>query len=143
MYLLMTEIGHLGLSIIAGYVSFKRSRRLLSYFLAILSGFLVDLDHVIDYFLHKGLKFDLRSFISGQHYHDTNTSYILFHSWELILVLGVLLIFNKKKDLLFPIFLGLLFHLIWDYLTNPIHWYTYFLIGRYLQGFALNRLFVF
>lgn len=143
MYFIITEIGHLSLSLLAGYVCFKSYKRISGFAPALLSGFLVDLDHLIDYFIHKGLGFDLSNFISGRHYHETNTAFIFFHSWELVFLLGVLAYFSKKKHIWCPLILGLTLHLLWDYLTNPAHWYTYFIIARYLQGFALDKLFVF
>ncbi|OGC59880.1 hypothetical protein A2380_01085 [candidate division WWE3 bacterium RIFOXYB1_FULL_43_24] len=143
MYLLTTEMGHLAFSLVAGYFCFKRYKRLSSYVVALLSGFFVDLDHLLDYFIHRGFYFNLSDFLSGQHYHETNTSFIFFHSWELVLLLGVFAYFSKKKHIWCPLILGLTLHLLWDYLTNPAHWYTYFIIARYLQGFALDKLFAF
>lgn len=143
MYIILTEMGHLSLSLLIGYACFKFFKRISGFVPALLSGFFVDFDHLIDYFIHKGLSFDVSNFISGRHYHETNTSYIFFHSWELVLFLGVLTYYSKKKYFWCPLVLGLTFHLLWDYLTNPVHWYTYFFTARYLLGFALDKLFVF
>src|SRR3989339_240628 len=143
MYLLLTEMGHLGISLMLGHLIFKRYKRVLSYILALISGFLVDLDHLLDYFIHEGLKFDPSNFFFGLHYHETNTSYIFLHSWELVLLPGVFTFFSRKKYIWLPLVLGLVGHLIWDHLTNPAYWYTYFLTARYLHGFALEKLFAF
>lgn len=143
MYFITTELGHLVLSLAAGYVCYRLYKRGSSWILALLSGFLVDLDHFLDYFVLRGLRFDLRDFISSRYYHDTNQVYILLHSWELVLLLGVLSIFSKKKYIFCPLALGLALHLVWDHLTNPAYWYTYTLIGRCVQDFMLTRLFAY
>ncbi|GIW69580.1 MAG: hypothetical protein KatS3mg101_0327 [Patescibacteria group bacterium] len=143
MYFLTTEFGHLALSLAAGYVCFRLYRRMSSWVFSLISGFLVDLDHLFDYFVFRGLQFDLGDFISSRYYHDTNQVYILLHSWELVVVLCVLFIFSKKKYIFCPLVLGLALHLVWDHLTNPAYWRTYFLIGRYLEGFTLDKLFAY
>jgi len=143
MYFISTELGHLVLSLVAGYICYKSYKRWSSWFWAVLSGFLVDLDHLFDYFLLRGWQFNLPDFISSRYYHEANRVYILLHSWELVLLLGVVSIFSKKKHVFCPLALGLALHLIWDHLTNPAYWYTYTLIGRYVQDFMLTRLFAY
>lgn len=141
MYLLLTEMGHLGLSLFAGYVCYRLCKRRISYVLAIISGFLVDFDHYVDFLLWGGKWYDLAGFLSGTQYNLGAPCYIVFHSWELVLLLGVLTVISKKKYIFCALLLGLIFHLIWDYVTNPAYWYAYFWIGRFLNGFDLARIF--
>lgn len=142
MFFFLTELGHFAVSGVVSFFCFRRFKTSKSLILPLISGFLVDLDHFIDYFLYRGPHFNLRDFISGTHYHSSNQVYIIFHSWELVLLFLIASYATKKKDIFIPLALGLAGHLLWDHLTNPALWYSYFLTGRFLVGFELTKLFI-
>ncbi len=144
MYLMFTEIGHLLLAVVVGVLMYKKFHSKLSFVLPFLSGFFVDADHLIDYFIHNGFVFDLANFLTGAHYHLAGSTFIIFHSWELAAILLLLSFFAKKlRSIFLPLALGLLAHLVWDQITNPAYWYTYFWVARIYCRFQLNSLFRF
>src|SRR4030043_606322 len=55
----------------------------LAYILFFIAGSIfIDLDHLADYILHFGLRFDLKKFMVSQ-YLESGRVYIVLHSWEL------------------------------------------------------------
>ncbi|MBI2620894.1 hypothetical protein HYW61_01550 [candidate division WWE3 bacterium] len=78
------------------FVLWKPARSATNYLFGFLATTLVDLDHLLDYFLYKGFGFSLDEFVSGRYFHVNRMIIVIFHSWELVIFL--LLCFLLKKD---------------------------------------------
>ena len=97
---------------------------------ALIGGFFIDLDHLIDYIATYGFHFNLNCFLHGCQYLATKHVYIIFHGWELIVVLAVI------AGLLLT---GLLAHLIIDSITNEIALFGYSFFYRLFNNFELEK----
>lgn len=135
---------HISLSILAGLIVgrvFKQYR--LSVGVALVSGFLVDFDHFIDYFLAFGASFNLNYFIKGYQFLKSDKLYIIFHGWEYaVFFLFLAIVFKRKlkKAIFGGLALGLLFHLSADVIIDQVPPVTYSLIYRAKNNFQMEKL---
>lgn len=112
---------------------------LYSLIASLIGGVFIDLDHLIDYFLAFGFKYNLSYFLSGYQFLKSNKSYILFHSYELVFFL-ILLAFILHLYILAVVGLSILFHLITDLFINKLTIKFYFLFYRLKKNFNLKYL---
>lgn len=104
----------------------------------LLVGIFIDLDHLIDYFIYFGLKFNLADFLKGL-YLKSGKIYLFLHSWELIVPLWIWGIYFKQETLAWAITIGFITHLLIDEYNRkePL---MYFLTFRVLNGFKLEKI---
>lgn len=98
----------------------------------------VDTDHLLDYglYLYKSRKKpSLTYFLTGKYFKDSNCLYILFHSWEIPIVLFVLY-FLTNNVIFLVIACSFTGHYIVDYCTNFVRPESYFFFFRYRSGFT-------
>jgi hypothetical protein len=106
------------------------------------SSVLVDSDHAIDYLIirRRVVSFQemMKAFCS---FKIINKNYFIFHSWELIVFLGIIILYNPFP-LFIAVFVGFLLHLTCDqlYNTNFLGKYNcraffYFFIYRLVYDF--------
>ena len=113
--------------------------------LALLAGWLIDLDHVLEYFLVFGPHFNLIYFLQGREFLLSDKIHILFHAWEWVLLLGSVacLIWKKKRTIaivLITIAAGIFIHLWTDVFINQYAPQNYSIIYRATQGFSAPKL---
>ena len=132
----MNVPGHIATSLVAS--SF------LGYFLkswqaaaaCLVGGILIDLDHLLDYCLHKKKMCwrykDLYDYCieekQGRHYE-------IFHSYELLLILWLLILYTWFNEIFFGFVFGMTVHILFDQLVNDVYPLAYFLICRMKYGF--------
>ena len=106
-----------------------------------LSGVLIDLDHFWDYFRNEGLKFNFYDFFN-KFYRKQYKKYCLpFHSWELVLVLGLCTQIFPGNKILIGGFLGTFQHLFFDQLFNSVKPLGYFFLYRLNYRFKDTHIF--
>ncbi|HBR13927.1 MAG TPA: hypothetical protein DD723_00055 [Candidatus Omnitrophica bacterium] len=107
-----------------------------------LSGFFIDLDHHIDYFLsEKKIPFkyqELYDFCSDA---QKGRIYLFFHSYELLALLWSLIFFLPHQGIWLGIVLGATVHVLCDQIFNPFKKYAYFFTYRMKYGFDKRKLF--
>lgn len=104
-------------------------------FLVITGGFIIDLDHLLDYFLYyKKRSLDLEKFLKAS-FLESGKVYLFLHSWELCLglVLGGIF-FQNWALLMFTLSMGM--HLFIDAIQRKNPWF-YFLTYRIFHRFDL------
>lgn len=130
-------LSHLCLGLVgAGLVYFAYKNRLyaLSFFIG---SVFIDLDHLIDYFLYYGFRFNLKKFLSLG-YLASGKVYMPLHSWELFFIIFFLsIIFDLTPLFFFSLAVGV--HLLFDTLhrVRPLF---YCLIYRASKGFDAHFL---
>jgi hypothetical protein len=110
--------------------------------LCFVSGFLMDLDHVLEYIIHYGWKaFNIKKLYLACEQTPKQEGelafrklYFVFHAAEFMLVLWVLTIFLRNKYIL-ALTLGYSAHLVMDYIGNSAHLKFYFISWRALNSF--------
>ena len=130
---------HIFFSLCAGLIVWRIWKKPLPAFLGgILGGFLVDLDHFIDYFWAFGFNWNWFYFKNAFPVLKSGKIYVLFHGWEFvaILVLLVFLFRNKyAKTIFLSLALGLFFHLWTDVVIDEVSPKAYFLTYRIAHNF--------
>lgn len=100
------------------------------------AGTLIDIDHFFDYlFLNHG-DLNYRSLVKWCEDYKLKNILLLFHSWEIII--PGLLLSNGKPSLF--IFIGAIYHLIFDQFTNQSKILTYFLSYRLINKLDSNKI---
>lgn len=134
--MLKEEFVHFILSIIAGAIVGCFFNNWWAIPIALISGFLIDADHLIDYCLYNRGKFSLAEFKSGEYFDKSGKVYVFFHGFEFTAILiacGV--IFPKLGWLFYSLGFSNLLHLVFDTIANKPIWQTYFLTYRAAKKF--------
>jgi len=150
MGLLLHELIHLTSSLLAAFFVcrlFNKCKLYIAIISSIIAGFLIDFDHLVDYFFAFGIHFNLNYFLKGYQFLKSDRMYIPFHSWELVILLLILFLvlsnFKNRvvlKTILLSFCVALFFHLIADVWVNKIPTTSYFLIYRIKNNFDLKLL---
>ncbi len=146
--LLLSEIIHFSTALLIGFLISRRwGKPKLVYPAAIFGAFLVDIDHLVDYFLAFGFDFNLIQFLSGYHFLISDKLYIPLHGWEVVLLFLLFFWwFTKKKSntakIIFLILsISLFTHLVEDVFTNRgLTAKTYSLVYRASNNFEIEEI---
>lgn len=114
----------------------KKTKDIKLSLIPLLLAYLMDIDHLIDYWDYYGLGFSLSKFVDLKYFEIPGRAYIPFHAWEWALLLLPFSIKKGWKSRITAINLGVLAHLIWDMLTVG-SFFFYSIIYRYLTGFRI------
>jgi len=110
-------------------------------FLAFFSGILIDLDHLVDYFLVYKTNLEAKKFLAGHQFLESKKAYVFLHGWEwiiIILLVGFLTGFMRPA---IAMALGILGHLIVDQTLGFKHEpLFYFLTYRFIKKFDFEDL---
>lgn len=137
---------HIFFSLVAGFIVWKLWKKpVASFIFGVVGGVLVDLDHVIDYFLAFGWNIRFEYFAKGYEFLKSDKIYILLHGWEYVIILAVLAIWIFKnrtaKSVILALALGLFFHLGFDASANEgAKFSTYSIANRIHKNFELKDL---
>jgi len=126
---------------LAGYYFKKLSIGLIAGFLG---GFLIDLDHVLEYFLVFDWSFNIQHFLQGRQFLISDHIYLWFHAWEYVVILIIMAkLFYQRRSFaifLFVLALAASVHLLSDSLINnyPLKYYS--LVYRQEMDFSAEKL---
>ena len=133
--LFIQEIFHGVIAMPFAYLIYKKTKSLKHFLLVILFAYAIDVDHLIDYFLYFGLRFNLADFLSGVYFEVTNRAVVPFHAWEWLALLGLVAYKRGWKSLFTVLALSLLAHLIFDSITVGSALF-YSIMYRWFNGFT-------
>lgn len=134
-FLIISELQHLSLTLAIAFFLFWRYRNWRLIPVCFLFGFLIDVDHLFDYFAYYGFNIGLARFFDVCSYVEASSkAYIFFHGWEYLLpfwLIGRWLGKKKKiKGLEWAIFLSYFGHLLIDNFSFSITlWLTLLFIA--------------
>lgn len=107
---------------------------------AFLSGFLIDLDHVLECYINYGRKFNIWQTIKVCENCELKKAYFFLHSYELILVYSALVCWLGLGPAWYGIALGLAFHVVLDALFNSYHPNGLFFVARHRRKFEYSKI---
>lgn len=143
MSLIQHELGHFFVFLLLYFVIFQLVPQLykLKYFLVgLITTIFMDLDHLLEYFLYAGFKFDPQLILSGDYFILGQKIIVLFHAWELVFLLVLLQCsFIKRKFYNYiplVIALGIFAHLLFDIYTYDFDLLNYSIIYRSISDFS-------
>ena len=138
MSLLLSELGHLLITLLIGLMLYRKFKTFIVFPAVFLTGFLLDVDHLVDYFLFYGLHFNLGRFLLERHFIDAGTVIVPLHGWEYIPLLVILGVKTHHKAFFYALAFGLLGHITWDLTHNQAHFLSYSILYRTLNHFSLS-----
>ena len=122
------------------YLVFKSSA---AFFASLIGGVLIDMDHLLDYYLQEGVSaFRLKSIYLWCSEQKFKFTYLFLHSIELIFLIWCIISLFKLGVAWIAMAVGLTQHLLLDILLNKgkIYSYSYFLSYRISKGFKKEGL---
>lgn len=104
---------------------------------SLIGGILIDLDHLLDYCIHRGINFNVKNFFIWCYNNQWNTLIVFFHSFELILIFWLAIFIFNLGIFWIGLAIGISQHIILDVLGNRdmINLHSYFFIFRLTKGF--------
>ena len=98
--------------------------------------YLIDLDHLVDYWHFYGFKLNFSNFLSGEYFNKKKVAFIPLHAWEWTLILGLIVLAGRYgwDSCYVAVMLGLLSHYILDSI-NVNSFLFYSITYRYLKYF--------
>jgi hypothetical protein len=136
---------HFSLAILIGYLLGRHFKKVgLGVLFGFLGGFLIDLDHVLEYFFVYGPHFNLIYFLEGRQFMISDKIRLVFHAWEYLpLLLLLALIFKKYQTVrvaIITLALAASVHLLTDSFLNryPVQYYA--LSYRHENNFEAKKL---
>lgn len=100
-----------------------------------LAGILIDLDHLVDYYLNYGFTIKVKAIYVACLDMSFDKLRLFFHSYELIALAWLAVYALSLSNIWKAAAIGLTQHLIFDQLVNPIKVKGYFFAYRFMQGF--------
>jgi hypothetical protein len=126
---------HVGLSIaFAGILLAVFPSREMA-FASLISGVLLDVDHILDFLWQSREKFTLQRFFQVVYRRENPRCYIVLHGWEWLCLFGFLVWAWGGNPWLLGLYLGWAQHMIADQLFNDAKWWSYFFFGRLKHRF--------
>lgn len=136
----MKPTAHLTTSFAVSATIYLSTRSIVFSVVSFFTGFLIDVDHLIDFIREYGLKSTPQKFFIVFHESRFAKLLLLFHAWEWLLVLCALaLVFNGNMIIL-GLFTGMLHHLILDQCANGVTPLGYSLLYRTVNRFSTSKI---
>ncbi len=136
---------HFILAVLAGLlVGHYFDKEKLGIIAGVLGGFLIDLDHVLEYFFTFGLHFNLNYFLTGRGFLISNKIFLVFHAWEYIPILLIIAwLLRRRKNIsifLLALTFGAIVHMTSDCFLNNYPPRNYSIIYRAVKRFDASLL---
>lgn len=136
--LIVDELIHGLIAVPFAFILWKKTRSYKSLIVLFFATYLIDLDHLVDYFSFYGFKFSLREFLGGDYFGITKRAFVPFHAWEWVILIGVVAKKRGWKSLFTILVLALLPHLIFDSIVQN-DFLIYSIIYRSINNFSFFK----
>ncbi len=138
----MRAAGHGALSLVAGGSLWLVCNSFAAAAACLLTGLLLDMDHLVDYFLHQPRSNTLGDLVDVCENCRLQKVILPLHSLELLIpcILAAVMLPGQRL-LLIGMAMGLGSHLLADQLSNPVTGGAYFFIQRWRKGFRRSAFF--
>lgn len=130
-------LGHFLIGLSVGFIFYLETGDPWLVVVSVLANFLIDLDHLFDYWVATGFNLKAREFFKVDYFEINKKVYVPFHSWELVVVIFLLSLFPSLSWIGLTISVSLFFHIVWDAFSYKINGRSYFLIWRFLHEFKI------
>lgn len=134
-------MGHLAVALAVSSFAYSKTKNKGIFLAGLLFSFVIDADHLVDYFAAWGFRFNLMRFLEAEYFKLNTGTYVPLHAWELGIAafsLSFLPIFRKAGWYLRVAGLAWFGHLLWDVFSYRIALLDYFLIWRAAHDFKMK-----
>ncbi len=132
---------HITISLFFSVFLFAISKFWIIFGSSLISGILIDIDHVLDYFMAYGINLRVKQFFEVCHSLKILRVRLIFHSCELLFLLSISSFFVKWNPWLVGTIVGFTQHIVLDQVFNNSNKWTYFFLWRLKNDFSLKRCF--
>ncbi len=137
----MRTLGHMLTSAGVGLVTYHRYKSPGAALASFLAGWVIDIDHVIDYVRAHGWKVSWFHVNEARHEDYSGKLYLLLHSYELLALFFLLFRHPRRQPYRVGITASVLTHLLLDQKFNPCRRPgTYFLAHRIRKRFDARKI---
>ena len=105
-----------------------------------LSGVLIDIDHVFDYFWEFRKRLIVKEFFDLNYQGKTFFLMIVFHSWELLALLSICAFLMSWNPWAVGVTIGFTQHIVLDQIFNKSKRLAYFFLWRLKNGFRIKKM---
>ena len=131
---------HVATSFSVALVLYFFTKSIYATLLCLVSGILVDFDHVIEYLVHFGGKdINIERIYQACRELLFKKLYLVFHSIEIVIIFWIMTALTRNIYVL-AIALGYSSHIILDFVGNPLHPFSYFVTRRFMRKFETHKL---
>lgn len=99
------------------------------------SGIFIDLDHIIDYVITHGRRFDAKHFFRYFNNSECKKAIFILHGWEWLFILAAAAKLTGWNPLLTGVLIGFAQHLMLDQIFNKTSLLAYFFFWRWKHEF--------
>jgi hypothetical protein len=129
---------HITASIIISAFLFTISKSWIIFTSSLISGVLIDIDHVLDYFWDYGINLRIKKFFEVMYSKKISRLWLIFHSWELLFLLIICAFLMSWNPWIVGTIIGFTHHLISDQIFYKLNKWSYFFFWRMKNSFSVE-----
>ena len=108
---------------------------------SLISGVLIDIDHVLDYFLGFRKRFRVKEFFDACYNGKILFIMVIFHSWELLALLSICAFAMRWNPWIIGITIGFTQHVVVDQVFNKPNKWSFFFLWRLNNSFNAKKMY--
>ena len=108
---------------------------------SLISGVLIDCDHVLDYLLKFKKRFRVKKLFDTYNKREMLFFMVILHSWELLFLLNIYAFLMSDNSWIIGITIGFTQHVVLDQIFNHLGGWQYFFFWRVKKGFNLKKMY--
>ena len=132
---------HITASIIISALLLAISKSWIIFTSSLISGVLIDIDHILDYLWEFRKPFIIKEFIDLNYQRKTLFLMIVFHSWELLALLSICAFLMSWNPWTVGVTIGFAQHIVLDQIFNKPNRLAYFFLWRLKNGFSRDSVY--
>ena len=132
---------HITISLFFSAFLYAISKSWIIFGSSLISGVLIDLDHILDYFMAYGINIRIKQFFEVCHNLKIPRVRLIFHSWELLFLLSICAFVMRWNPWIVGTVVGFTQHIVLDQIFNKSNKLSYSFYWRLKKGFRLKRCF--
>jgi hypothetical protein len=132
---------HTIISITFSAFLFGISKSWIIFTASLLSGVLIDLDHVLDHLWEYRRPFSVKTLFDVCYNNRATFCMVIFHSWELLTLLNIYAFFISGNSWVIGITIGFTQHVVLDQIFIKPNKWTYFFYWRLKNNFNFKKMY--
>ena len=132
---------HITVSLIFSAFLFAISKSWTIFTSSLISGVLIDCDHILDYLWSYRKRFRVKEFLNTCYCEKDYKCGVIFHSWELLAILSICASLMSWDPWIVGLTIGFAQHIVLDQIFNKTNRLTYFFFWRMKNRFNLKKIF--
>ncbi len=132
---------HITISLFFSAFIFAISKSWIIFTSSLISGVLIDCDHIFDYFWEFRNRFSVKEFFDVYYNGKMLFSMTVFHSWELLALLSICAFSMSWNPWIIGTTIGLTQHVVLDQIFNKPSRWAYFFFWRLKNDFNMKKMF--